>query len=221
MCRRARYTRARSARRRFSFRQPILWTAWMGVYLVFLLPVGGAYAGVYLAYSWEKRRFVVSTLAPKFLSQSTLVGFILSFVLLLSALNKLSFGIGRSMGDTYLPHRRDLCVCISWSWACLVAAAASCRCIGRIAWNTLVVRDKRHVTDLAEMFAECMEHQRLAMADGRRGSVEIRCSTIMINNADLAQLAHGRKSGLWFLCVNRRRLQMVCGRDDPLGRRRG
>lgn len=41
------------------------------------------------------------------------------------------------------------------------------RCIGRIAWNTLVVRDKRHVTDLAEMFAECMEHQRLATADGR------------------------------------------------------
>lgn len=41
------------------------------------------------------------------------------------------------------------------------------RCIGRIAWNTLMVRDKRHVTDLDEMFAECMEHQRLAMGDGR------------------------------------------------------
>ena len=41
------------------------------------------------------------------------------------------------------------------------------RCIGRIAWNTLMVRDKRHVTDLDEIFAECMEHQRLAMADGR------------------------------------------------------
>ena len=30
-----------------------------------------------------------------------------------------------------------------------------------------MVRDKRHVTDLDEIFAECMEHQRLAMADGR------------------------------------------------------
>eukprot|EP00752_Nemacystus_decipiens_P005386 g4883.t1 len=47
----------------------------------------------------------------------------------------------------------------------------SAKCIGRIAWNTLVVRDKRHVTDLAEMFAECMEHQRLAMADGSIKSV--------------------------------------------------
>eukprot|EP00904_Undaria_pinnatifida_P005311 jgi/Undpi1/190/HiC_scaffold_1.g00187.m1 len=45
----------------------------------------------------------------------------------------------------------------------------SAKCIGRIAWNTLMVRDKRHVTDLDEVFAECMEHQRLAMADGRPG----------------------------------------------------
>ena len=49
----------------------------------------------------------------------------------------------------------------------LFGAIWHCRCIGRIAWNTLMVRDKRHVTDLDEIFAECMEHQRLAMADGR------------------------------------------------------
>lgn len=49
----------------------------------------------------------------------------------------------------------------------LLFRRVACRCIGRIAWNSLVVRDKRHVTDVAEMFAECMEHQRLAMADGR------------------------------------------------------
>jgi len=37
---------------------------------------------------------------------------------------------------------------------------------GRIAWNTLLVRDKRHVKNLDAMFAECLEHQRLATADG-------------------------------------------------------
>lgn len=41
------------------------------------------------------------------------------------------------------------------------------RCIGRIAWKTLMVRDKRRVSDLEEMFQECMEHQRIAAADGR------------------------------------------------------
>lgn len=48
-----------------------------------------------------------------------------------------------------------------------MARSGIARCIGRIAWNTLMVRDKRHVTDLDEVFAECMEHQRLAMGDGR------------------------------------------------------
>lgn len=42
----------------------------------------------------------------------------------------------------------------------------SAKCVGRIAWNTLMVRDRRHVTNLDHMFAECLEHQRLATADG-------------------------------------------------------
>ena len=45
------------------------------------------------------------------------------------------------------------------------------RCIGRIAWNTLAVRDKRHVTNVDEMFAECIEHERFATADGSIKSV--------------------------------------------------
>jgi nitric oxide synthase oxygenase domain/subunit/hemoglobin-like flavoprotein len=40
------------------------------------------------------------------------------------------------------------------------------KCVGRIAWNTMLVRDRRHVVDLDHMFAECIEHQRLATADG-------------------------------------------------------
>ena len=47
-----------------------------------------------------------------------------------------------------------------------VAWRNSAKCVGRIAWNTLMVRDRRHVTDLDHMFAECLEHQRLATADG-------------------------------------------------------
>ena len=42
----------------------------------------------------------------------------------------------------------------------------SAKCVGRISWNTLLVRDRRHVTNLDHMFAECLEHQRLATADG-------------------------------------------------------
>lgn len=29
-----------------------------------------------------------------------------------------------------------------------------------------MVRDRRHVTNVDQMFAECLEHQRLATADG-------------------------------------------------------
>lgn len=47
-----------------------------------------------------------------------------------------------------------------------VAWRNSAKCVGRIAWNTMLVRDRRHVTDLDHMFAECIEHQRLATADG-------------------------------------------------------
>lgn len=47
-----------------------------------------------------------------------------------------------------------------------VAWRNSAKCVGRIAWSTLMVRDRRHVTNLDKMFAECLEHQRLATADG-------------------------------------------------------
>ena len=47
-----------------------------------------------------------------------------------------------------------------------VAWRNSAKCVGRIAWNTMLVRDRRHVTNLDHMFAECIEHQRLATADG-------------------------------------------------------
>jgi nitric oxide synthase oxygenase domain/subunit len=47
-----------------------------------------------------------------------------------------------------------------------VAWRNSAKCIGRIAWNTLLVRDRRNVTDPDEMMAECFEHQRLATSDG-------------------------------------------------------
>jgi nitric oxide synthase oxygenase domain/subunit/hemoglobin-like flavoprotein len=40
----------------------------------------------------------------------------------------------------------------------------SAKCIGRISWKTLEVRDKRHVTDAQEMFREVEEHLKLATA---------------------------------------------------------
>lgn len=43
-----------------------------------------------------------------------------------------------------------------------VAWRNSAKCIGRISWSTLVVRDRRHVTDPDTMFAECLEHLDLA-----------------------------------------------------------
>ncbi|WP_437624507.1 nitric oxide synthase oxygenase [Sorangium sp. So ce1151] len=43
-----------------------------------------------------------------------------------------------------------------------VAWRNSAKCIGRISWSTLEVRDRRHVTDPQAMFAECLEHLKLA-----------------------------------------------------------
>jgi sulfite reductase alpha subunit-like flavoprotein/nitric oxide synthase oxygenase domain/subunit/hemoglobin-like flavoprotein len=42
----------------------------------------------------------------------------------------------------------------------------SAKCIGRISWRNMVVRDLRHVTDPDEMFRECVEHVRLATNGG-------------------------------------------------------
>jgi nitric oxide synthase oxygenase domain/subunit len=35
------------------------------------------------------------------------------------------------------------------------------KCVGRIQWNNMVVRDRRHVTDPDEMFRESEEHLQL------------------------------------------------------------
>ncbi|CAN0209502.1 unnamed protein product, partial [Ascophyllum nodosum] len=67
-----------------------------------------------------------------------------------------------------------------------VAWRNSAKCIGRITWNALNVRDKRHVADVDEIFAECMEHQRQASVDG---SVKA-CMTIF------APQAPGERMGL-------------------------
>lgn len=44
------------------------------------------------------------------------------------------------------------------------------KCIGRISWKNLIVRDRRHVTEPAAMFQECAEHLRAAT---NGGNVEI------------------------------------------------
>ena len=41
------------------------------------------------------------------------------------------------------------------------------RCIGRLYWRSLVVRDRRDVTDAGGMAAECVEHLRVATNGGR------------------------------------------------------
>ena len=59
-----------------------------------------------------------------------------------------------------------------------VAWRNSARCIGRLYWNSLRIRDRRHITSPAQVAAECVEHLRDATRDGR-----IR-STITIFAAD-------------------------------------
>jgi nitric oxide synthase oxygenase domain/subunit/sulfite reductase alpha subunit-like flavoprotein/hemoglobin-like flavoprotein len=44
------------------------------------------------------------------------------------------------------------------------------KCIGRISWRNLIVRDMRHVTDPEAMFGECVEHLRMA---NNGGNIEI------------------------------------------------
>lgn len=47
-----------------------------------------------------------------------------------------------------------------------VAWRNASKCVGRIAWNNMVVRDRRHVTDPDEMFRECQEHVKFATNGG-------------------------------------------------------
>jgi nitric-oxide synthase len=48
-----------------------------------------------------------------------------------------------------------------------VAWRNSARCIGRLYWQGLRVRDRRHLSDPAEVAAECVEHLRLATRGGQ------------------------------------------------------
>jgi len=47
-----------------------------------------------------------------------------------------------------------------------VAWRNASKCVGRIAWNKMVIRDRRHVTDPDEMFRECQEHVKFATNGG-------------------------------------------------------
>ncbi len=48
-----------------------------------------------------------------------------------------------------------------------VAWRNNSRCIGRLYWKSLVVRDARDVTDPYDVFTECVEHLRYATNDGK------------------------------------------------------
>lgn len=71
--------------------------------------------------------------------------------------------VRREIGDTgtYV-HTTDELV-----FGARVAWRNAARCIGRLYWNSLRVRDRRTVTEPAEVAAECVEHLRDAGRDGR------------------------------------------------------
>ena len=53
------------------------------------------------------------------------------------------------------------------AYACRVAWRNSSRCIGRLYWQSLRVRDRRDITSAAEVAAECVTHLREATNGGR------------------------------------------------------
>ncbi|NYI06961.1 nitric oxide synthase oxygenase [Allostreptomyces psammosilenae] len=53
------------------------------------------------------------------------------------------------------------------TWGAKVAWRNSARCIGRLYWNSLQIRDRRRVHTPAEVAAECVEHLRSAWRGGR------------------------------------------------------
>lgn len=57
------------------------------------------------------------------------------------------------------------------SFGAQLAWRNSGKCCGRISWNTLLVRDRRHVDSPIAIFEECVEHQRLATAGTNLQSV--------------------------------------------------
>jgi nitric-oxide synthase len=57
------------------------------------------------------------------------------------------------------------------TWGARVAWRNAARCIGRLYWNSLHVRDLRHVDDADEVAAQCRAHLRIASNGGRIRSV--------------------------------------------------
>lgn len=53
------------------------------------------------------------------------------------------------------------------TWGARVAWRNSARCIGRLYWNNLTVRDLRHLSHPDDIAGECFEHLRLATNGGR------------------------------------------------------
>ncbi|HSA52918.1 MAG TPA: nitric oxide synthase oxygenase [Yinghuangia sp.] len=53
------------------------------------------------------------------------------------------------------------------TWGAKVAWRNSARCIGRLYWNSLHIRDRRHVGRADEVAAECFEHLRTTWRGGR------------------------------------------------------
>lgn len=53
------------------------------------------------------------------------------------------------------------------TWAARIAWRNNTRCIGRLFWKGLKVRDERHLTTADEIFASCVEHLRLADNGGK------------------------------------------------------
>jgi sulfite reductase alpha subunit-like flavoprotein/nitric oxide synthase oxygenase domain/subunit/hemoglobin-like flavoprotein len=47
-----------------------------------------------------------------------------------------------------------------------VAWRNASKCVGRIAWNNMVIRDRRHITNPDEIFRECQEHVQFATNGG-------------------------------------------------------
>ncbi|MFE3068584.1 nitric oxide synthase oxygenase [Streptomyces sp. NPDC059247] len=67
--------------------------------------------------------------------------------------------IGRTGTYTHTPEELAFGARVAWR--------NSARCIGRLYWRGLVVRDLRHVTGADELAAHCFEHLRLAGNGGR------------------------------------------------------
>ncbi len=60
------------------------------------------------------------------------------------------------------------------TWGARAAWRNSARCIGRLYWNSLVVRDRRDIDDAAEIAAECRTHLRQAANNGKiRSTISI------------------------------------------------